>query len=94
MKIKWFLILAPTLLSLGLLQSYFWVPSYETQTKGNPDRMTKFISASIADAKILNPILNADGASSQITDFVFEGLLDYDENLNLRGRLATDWRIT
>jgi ABC-type transport system substrate-binding protein len=94
MKIKWFLILAPTLLSLGLLQSYFWVPSYETQTKGNPDRMTKFIAASIADAKILNPILNSDGASSQITDFVFEGLLDYDENLNLRGRLATDWRIT
>ena len=49
---------------------------------------------SIADAKILNPILNADGASSRITDFVFDGLLDMDENLNLRGRLATDWSIT
>ena len=94
MKIKWFLILAPTLLSLGLLQSYFWVPTYETQTKGNPDRVTKFISPSIADAKILNPALNADTASSQITGLVFEGLLDYDEELNLRGRLATDWTIT
>jgi len=94
MKIKWFLIIAPALLSLGLLQSYFWVPTYETQTRGNPDRMTKFIMASIADPKILNPILNADSASSIITNFVFEGLLDYDENLNFRGRLATDWTIT
>ena len=94
MKIKWFLILAPTLLSLGLLQSYFWVPTYETQTKGNPERVRKFIQASIGDAKILNPILNSDVASSQITDLVFEGLLDYDENLNFRGRLATDWTIT
>lgn len=94
MKIKLFLILAPTILSLVLLQSYFWVPTYETQTKGNPERAWKFIEASIADAKILNPILNADTASSRITGLVFEGLLDLDENLNLRGRLATDWAIT
>ncbi len=94
MKIKWFLILAPALLSLGLIQSYFWVPTYETQTKGNPERAWKFIEASIGDAKMLNPILNADSASSQIVGFVFEGLLDLDENLKLRGRLATDWTIT
>ncbi len=94
MKIKWFLILAPTLLSLVLLQSYFWVPTYETQTKGNPERAVKFIEASIGDAKILNPILNADSASGRITGLVFEGLLDYDENLKLRGRLATRWVIT
>jgi len=94
MKIKWFLILAPMLLSLGLLQSYFWVPTYESQTKGNPERAFKFIEASIGDAKILNPILNADSASSRITGLVFEGLLDYDENLKLRGRLATRWEIT
>jgi ABC-type transport system substrate-binding protein len=94
MKIKWFLILAPLILSLGLLQSYFWVPTYETQTKGNPERIAKFIEASIGDAKILNPILHADSASGRITTLVFEGLLDYDENLKLRGRLATDWTIT
>lgn len=94
MKTKWFLILAPLLLSLGLLQSYFWVPTYEEQTKGNPERVTKFIEASIGDAKMLNPIMNADSASSRVVDLVFEGLLDYDENLNLRPRLATDWTIT
>ncbi len=94
MILKRFLILAPIILTLGLLQSYLWVPTYEAQTTGNPDRVFKFIEASIGDAKILNPILNADTASSRIADLVFEGLLDLDENLNLRGRLATDWTIT
>lgn len=94
MRLKRFLILAPIILTLVLLQSYFWVPTYKTQTTGNPERVRKFIEASIGDAKILNPILNADTASSRITGFVFEGLLDLDENLNLRGRLATDWEIT
>jgi len=94
MKIKWFLLITPAILSLILLQSYFWVPKYETQTKGNPERVSKFIIASIGDAKILNPILNADTSSSQIVSLVFEGLLDYDEELKLRGRLATSWNIT
>ncbi|MFQ5682307.1 MAG: ABC transporter substrate-binding protein [Candidatus Binatia bacterium] len=93
MKLKWFLILAPTLLIVGLLQSYSWVPTYESQTTGNPGRIREFIEASIGDAKILNPILNSDSASSRIAGLVFEGLLDLDENLNLRGRLATDWTI-
>jgi ABC-type transport system substrate-binding protein len=94
MKLKRLLIVFPLLLVAVLLQSYFWVPTYENQTTGNPQRLRKYIEGSIADAKILNPILNADGASSNITGYVFEGLLDLDENLNLRGRLATDWRIT
>ena len=94
MRLKRFLILAPVILILGLLQSYFWVPTYETQTTGNPERVLKFIEASIGDAKILNPILNADSASSRIAGLVFEGLLDLDEDLNLRGRLATDWTVT
>ncbi|HLF23031.1 MAG TPA: ABC transporter substrate-binding protein, partial [Burkholderiales bacterium] len=94
MILKRLLIIAPIVLALGLLQSYFWVPTYDAQTRGNPDRLVKFIEGSIGDAKILNPILNADASSSRITGLVFEGLLDLDENLNLRGRLATDWSIT
>ena len=94
MKLKRVLIFAPIILILGLLQSYFWVPTYERQTTGNPARVRQFIEASIADAKILNPILNSDSASSRIAGLVFEGLLDLDEKLNLRGRLATDWAIT
>ncbi|MBC8551319.1 MAG: peptide ABC transporter substrate-binding protein, partial [Candidatus Brocadiales bacterium] len=43
--------------------------------------------------KVLNPILNADSASSSIVDQVFNGLIDRDEDLRFRGRLAESWEI-
>ncbi len=94
MNLKRWLLLAPLLLTLFLLQSYFWVPTYDRQTTGNPQRLVTYVEASSGDAEILNPILNADTSSSHIVAFVFEGLLDLDEQLNLRGRLATDWTIS
>lgn len=93
MTIRKILIIAPILVILFLLQSYFWVPTYEEQSRGNPDRLNEYISASIGDATVLNPILSADASSSTIEGLVFEGLIDYDENLRFRGRLATSWEI-
>jgi len=93
MTIRRVLILAPTVLILFLLQSYLWVPTYEQQTRGNPNRLNEYIAASIGDASILNPILSADSASSDIESMVFEGLIDRDEELRFRGRLATSWEI-
>jgi ABC-type transport system substrate-binding protein len=83
----------PIIFSLVLLQSYFWVPTYEEQARGNPARLHHYIEASIGDAQILNPILSADMSSAQIEAKVFEGLIDRDENLNFRGRLARGWDI-
>jgi ABC-type transport system substrate-binding protein len=91
MTTKRVLILVPTLISLFLLQSYFWVPTYEEQTKGNPNRLREYVTASLGDATLLNPILSANSSSSQIEALVFEGLIDYDEELRFRGRLATSW---
>ena len=93
MTIRRVLIFTPIIIIVFLLQSYFWVPTYKEQSRGNPNRLNEYITASIGDASILNPILSADSASSQIESMVFEGLIDRDENLNLRGRLATSWRI-
>ena len=93
MWIKRLLLLVPLAIIILLLQSYFWVPTYDDQVKGNPSRLTQYITASIGDAHILNPILSADTASSAINSRIFEGLLDLDENLDLRGRLATNWKI-
>jgi len=93
MTVRRFLILAPTLLILFLLQSYFWVPTFKQQTRGNPNRLEQYITASIGDASILNPILSADSASSAIQSQVFEGLIDRDEELRFRGRLATSWEV-
>jgi ABC-type transport system substrate-binding protein len=93
MTIRRFLILAPAVITAVLMLSYFWVPTYEEQTKGNPDRLAQFITASSGDASMLNPVLSADSASSQIEGLVFEGLIDRDENLQYRGRVAHHWKI-
>jgi ABC-type transport system substrate-binding protein len=93
MRVKQILILAPTLVSLFLLQSYFWVPTFEEQVKGDPGRLTRYIQTSIGDASILNPTLAADSASSDINSLVFEGLIDRNLDLAFRGRLAESWEI-
>jgi ABC-type transport system substrate-binding protein len=70
------------------------VPTYEEQARGNPGRLEEFINASIGDASILNPILSADSASSEVENLVFEGLIDRDENLRFRGRVAASWTVS
>ena len=93
MSVRKALILIPLVVTFFLLQSYFWVPTYEEQSRGNPDRLNEYITASIGDASLLNPILSADSASGEIANLVFEGLIDYDEDLRFRGRLAKSWEI-
>ena len=93
MTIRKILIINPILVIFFLLQSYFWVPTYEEQSQGNPDRLKEYISGSIGDAAILNPILSADSASNDIESKVFEGLIDRDKDLRFRARLATSWKI-
>jgi ABC-type transport system substrate-binding protein len=88
------LLAAPTVVSLLLLQSYFWVPTFDDQARGDPRRLTRYINGSIADAAILNPTLSADGGSSEINNLVFEGLIDRDADLSFRGRVAESWRIS
>ena len=90
---KGILLAAPTLVSLFLLQSYFWVPTFEDQARGDPGRLTRFISTSIGDAVYLNPTISADSASSEINERVFDGLIDRDLDLSFRGRLAESWQI-
>lgn len=93
MKTRKVLIFAPTVIIIILLQSYFWMPTFEQQTRGNPDRLTTYITASTSDAHILNPILTLDSSSSTIYGQVFEGLIDHDEQLRLCGRVASHWEI-
>lgn len=85
------LLSAPLAIIAFLLQSYFWVPTYEEQTRGNLGRLHEYITGSIGDASILNPILSADTSSSDINGMVFEGLIDRDRDLSFRGRVAHSW---
>ncbi|QPJ66173.1 MAG: peptide ABC transporter substrate-binding protein [Candidatus Nitrohelix vancouverensis] len=92
MIVKRILIFVPLGFTLLLLQSFFWAPTYDRQATSNPERLVKFINGSSGDAQILNPILSADTASSEINDLVFEGLLDLDDQLDYRARLASSWK--
>jgi ABC-type transport system substrate-binding protein len=94
MRLKQLLLIAPLTFAVLLLQSYFWVPTYEVHANANPSRNAKYIEASIGDAKLLNPAVNSDTASSRITDLVFDGLLEIGPDLSLAGKLATDWNIS
>jgi ABC-type transport system substrate-binding protein len=80
-------------ISVFLIQFTLWVVPYDLEAKDSTERLGQFIEASIADAQILNPILSTDAASSAIASRVFEGLIDRDENLHFRGRLATHWEV-
>ena len=91
MNTKRILIFLPLGLVLFLAQSFFWVPTYDKQAVGNPNRLVKYIHGSAADAEILNPILSADTTSGSINGLVFDGLIDLDDKLEYRPRLASSW---
>ncbi|KMP11037.1 peptide ABC transporter substrate-binding protein [Candidatus Nitromaritima sp. SCGC AAA799-A02] len=91
MFVKRILILFPLALIFFLAQSFFWVPTYDKQALGNPERLKKYIRGSAADAEILNPILSADTSSSSINDLVFDGLISLDDQMEYRPRLAESW---
>jgi ABC-type transport system substrate-binding protein len=93
-RLRLALIVLPLAVLLVLAQSVLWVPSYDTLGTGNPARLRSFVETSIGDARLLNPILVADTASSSITDLVFDGLLRIDDQLQLQGALATRWQVT
>ena len=91
MFVKKVLLYIPLILILFLIQSFFWVPTYDKQATGNPARLVKYVQGSGGDAQILNPILSADTSSSTISDLVFDGLIDLDKDLKYRSRLAKSW---
>jgi ABC-type transport system substrate-binding protein len=94
MTTKRWLVAIPIVVVGLLVQSAAWVPRYETQGANNPGRLTTYIDLGIGDAKILNPILSADAASSQVTELVFDGLIDVNEDLQWTGDLAERWETT
>ncbi len=94
MFVKRILIFFPLLLIFFLGQSFFWVPTYDKQAVGNPERLKKYIHGSAADAEMLNPVISADSTSSSIENLLFDGLISLDDKLEYRPRLATSWMQT
>ena len=62
--------------------------------KGQPAYGDLLIQGSIGDASNLIPMLASDSASHGISGLIFNGLLKYDQNLNLVGDLAESWEVS
>jgi ABC-type transport system substrate-binding protein len=95
MGTKWLLIALPLIIIGVLAQSALWVPTYESQTKGNPERLQTFLRAELGDAKVLNPILYVQATAMNVCENnIFEGLVFADEKSKLVGKLADRWDVT
>jgi len=61
---------------------------------GPPAYGDLLIQGSIGDASNLIPMLASDSASHGISGLIFNGLVKYDQNLNLVGDLAESWAVS
>jgi len=86
--IKRFLFWFPVLLGALFLASFAVVKG------GTRERLNQLSIGSIGEPENLNPIIATTASASEVGQFVFNGLLRYDENLELVGELARDWSIT
>jgi len=88
MKIKRFLILTPILvfavlgLSLCVARQHF------------EEKLNQLVLSSLGDAERLNPILSTDSMSGDVNDRVFNGLIKYNENMELVPDLAESYTIS
>jgi ABC-type transport system substrate-binding protein len=60
---------------------------------GEPKAGNELIFASSADATILDPHDTTDSQSDQIIHMIYDGLIRFDENMNIVGDLAADWNM-
>ncbi len=61
---------------------------------GQPQQGDAIVVGSIGDASRLLPILASDSASGEIVGLLFNGLLKYNERLEIVGDLAESWTVS
>jgi ABC-type transport system substrate-binding protein len=85
--VRFFVYGIPVLLIALLVASFVTVASFSA------DRTNELTVASIAEPTRLNPIQSAESAASEVESLVFEGLLQYDENLEIAPQLAKSFTL-
>ena len=75
----------PILLLILAVASFICVKSFPAKI-GN-----ELINGTIGDATMIDPVLSSDQGAADLEAFVFNGLVKYDQNLNLVGDLAKSW---
>lgn len=69
------------------------VPPITSSTDTSPAYGDFLVVASIGDASSMIPHITADSASHAIANYVYNGLVKYDKDLQLVGDLAESWEI-
>ncbi len=80
-----------SLCSLWLIVFFLLLSACVQQVERNPNT---FVTASIGDARRLNPVIANDSASGTINDQIFNGLVKYDKDIRIVGDLAERWDIS
>lgn len=84
------LLLIPAILLAAWMLAAGWYVSRASVS----DRSPQLTMASIGEPDDLNPIISTSTSASDVESLVFNGLLKYDENINIVGDLAQSYQLT
>ena len=87
-SIRFFLYGVPVLLIVLL------VAAFMNATLLSVAKKNEMSIGTIGEPSTLNPIQQADSASSEVGGLIFNGLLKYNQDLDIVGDLATDWTLS
>ena len=83
------------ILAAGLLLTLLgWFTAAFPARAGQPVTGGEIVMGTIGDATSLIPMITSDSASSDIQGYIYNGLLKYDQNLQLVGDLAESWEVS
>jgi len=86
--VRFFVYGIPVLLVALLVASFLTVASFST------DRKNELTLSSIGEPTKLNPIQSTESAASEVEQFLFEALLQYDPNLEVTTQLAKSYTLS
>jgi len=89
MRVARFFIYGLPVVLLALLAASFLNSAFLATSKKNEMSL-----GVLGEPSTLNPIQQADSAASQVFSTIFNGLLKYDENLEIVGDLAKSWLLS
>lgn len=84
---RWFIYGLPVIILLAIAASLWNVAGLSA------DKKNEMSLGLLGEPSTLNPIQQADSASSQVTSSIFNGLLKYSPDLEIIGDLAKSWTL-
>jgi len=81
------------ILGLPLMLLLFFAVAFVTVRRAAPRKLNQYVFGSIGEPDTLNPILSTTASASDVESRVFNGLIRFNEHLELEGELAHSWDV-